>query len=152
MEIGQEDVKKILPHRDPFLFVDVITRVDLAQMCLTGTRFISPDDPIFAGHFPGDPVYPGVLQLEVMGQFGICLAHFVHGKSTAVGSEHVPRAVRAIKVHHAAFLDGVKPSELLTVHAKVVDYDEFTATCAGQLLGQDGTIKTVSAMEVYFLD
>src|SRR5947209_6135966 len=73
---GHAEIERILPHREPFLFVDAITSIDRDQSCLQGHRAIDPHDPVFAGHFPGAPVYPGVLQIEIMGQCGICLTHF----------------------------------------------------------------------------
>ncbi len=69
--LGRAAVERLLPHRDPFLFVERITAIDLDVPGIAGRRRIDPADPLFAGHFPGAPLYPGVLQLETMGQLGI---------------------------------------------------------------------------------
>ncbi len=59
-------VMKILPHRYPFLMVDKIIKIDGNK--ITGLKNVSVNEPIFQGHFPGHPIFPGVLQLEAIAQ------------------------------------------------------------------------------------
>ena len=62
------DVKKILKHRYPFLFVDKITYLDDSEV--VGIKNVSNNEPYFNGHFPGNPIMPGVLQVEALAQVG----------------------------------------------------------------------------------
>ncbi|MBL8001052.1 MAG: bifunctional UDP-3-O-[3-hydroxymyristoyl] N-acetylglucosamine deacetylase/3-hydroxyacyl-ACP dehydratase [Flavobacteriales bacterium] len=62
------DIEKILPHRYPFLLVDRIVHMD--KETITGYKNITMNEPQFTGHFPGNPVMPGVLQVEAMAQVG----------------------------------------------------------------------------------
>ncbi len=62
------DIEKILPHRYPFLMVDKIMEIN--ENSIIGVKNITMNEPIFTGHFPGNPVFPGVLQIEAMAQVG----------------------------------------------------------------------------------
>ncbi len=69
MELGIEEIMKILPHRAPMLLVDKIIEIDPFKSA-TGIKNITMNEPQFNGHFPGHPIMPGVLILEAMAQVG----------------------------------------------------------------------------------
>ncbi len=62
-------IKRILPHRYPFLFVDSIVELELDKK-IVGTKMVTVNEPFFQGHFPGHPIMPGVLIVEAMAQTG----------------------------------------------------------------------------------
>jgi UDP-3-O-[3-hydroxymyristoyl] N-acetylglucosamine deacetylase/3-hydroxyacyl-[acyl-carrier-protein] dehydratase len=67
-----ESVKKLLPHRYPFLFVDKI--IELSEKQVVGVKNVTFNEQFFQGHFPGNPIFPGVLQMEALAQTGGILA------------------------------------------------------------------------------
>lgn len=71
------DVKNLLPHRDPFLFVDRIEKADGEE--IIGFKRFTGSEFFFAGHFPGYPVVPGVLLVETLAQCGGAGSRMVTG-------------------------------------------------------------------------
>jgi len=67
------DIQKFLPHRPPFLFVERVTELE-QNIRIVAERELSFDDPVFVGHFPGEPIMPGVLVSEALAQTSGLLA------------------------------------------------------------------------------
>ena len=74
MPMDIKSILDLLPHRYPFIMVDRILEVELGKT-ITGLKNVSMGEPFFQGHFPGEPVMPGVLILEGMAQVGAVLAY-----------------------------------------------------------------------------
>ncbi|HEV08964.1 MAG: 3-hydroxyacyl-ACP dehydratase FabZ [Sulfurihydrogenibium sp.] len=67
------DIMKVLPHRYPFLLVDRILELDVENMKIKALKNVTYNEPFFVGHFPDNPVMPGVLIIEAMAQVGAYL-------------------------------------------------------------------------------
>jgi 3-hydroxyacyl-[acyl-carrier-protein] dehydratase len=145
------DIRRMIPHRDPFLLVDSITGVNLAAGAVRGARFLSPEEPVFKGHFPGFPVYPGALQIEMTGQLGLCLHYFLSAKSTLIAGDLKPPRVRATRVLGAHFLEPLLPGREVVLLAKKLEEEGYFGTIVGQTIA-DGKVCCVCISEVCFLD
>ena len=69
MELNIQQIMEILPHRPPFLLVDRITECEPGVKA-AGIKCVTMNEPFFVGHFPGNPIMPGVLILEALAQTG----------------------------------------------------------------------------------
>lgn len=149
----QEEIKKIIPHRKPFLLIDRIIGVDLTkgQEIIIGSRFISRSDPVFQGHFPDHPVYPGSLQLEMSGQLGLCLTYFVINNKMAIEENAKAVPVRATKIYGALFLEPVFPDREVILISKKLEYNGYFGTVLSQVISDD-KVCSASIAEVIFLD
>lgn len=103
------EIQEILPHRYPFLLVDRITEME-AGVSVTGYKNVSISEPAFMGHFPGHPIYPGVMILEGMAQAGGVLAL----KSNNLTNEELKnKVIYFMSIDKAKFRSPVKPGDKL---------------------------------------
>ncbi len=104
-------ILKALPHRYPFLLVDRIVDISGHELGI-GIKNVTFNEPHFAGHFPGNPVFPGVLIIEGMAQTAgaICVL------SKIVGDQ--PRNVYLLTIDQAKFRRPVVPGETIEYHVR----------------------------------
>ena len=107
-EMDMEDIKRVLPHRAPFLLVDGITEAGGGKA--EGYHEVRPDEFWVEGHFPGNPVFPGVLLLECMAQVG----GFVFVKDIRRG-----RFAYLTKVEHLRYSRKIQVGDRVEIHAEL---------------------------------
>ena len=111
------EIQKILPHRYPFLLVDRVTNLTPGQN-LIGYKNVSISEPVFEGHFPGHPIYPGVMILEGMAQAGGILAFKSMGDMTE--EEASNKVVYFMSIDKAKFRNPVRPGDRLEYRVNVI--------------------------------
>jgi 3-hydroxyacyl-[acyl-carrier-protein] dehydratase len=105
------DIKKILPHRYPFLLIDRVLSYTLEpEKTLTAIKNVSVNEPFFQGHFPGEPVMPGVIILESLAQACGVLAHVAQATSVDEGGVYY-----LVKIDNAKFNRKVTPGDQLLI-------------------------------------
>lgn len=151
VDYGQDEIQRILPHRPPFLLFDQIEAVDFEERTITGRRIINPEDPVFAGHFPGYAIYPGVLQVEMIGQLAICYYVFSRDGTLDITSETKEINVRALRINHALFQHELRPGDEAHIMGRVLEADEYTFRGIGQVV-KGGQVCTVVIAEFYIVE
>ena len=107
-----EDIKKILPHREPFLFVDRI--LAMTDKTITGVKQVTGKEDFFRGHFPQRAVMPGVLMVEAIAQVG--------GVLMLSKPEHRGKLAFLASVNNARFRRIVSPGDTLQLDVEIVKY------------------------------
>lgn len=111
MSLGIKEIEAILPHRHPFLLIDRIDELE-PGMRAVGVKAVTFHEEFFAGHFPGEPVMPGVLILEALAQVGAVAILSVEenkGKTAFFGG-----------VDNVRFRRKVVPGDVLTLTCEII--------------------------------
>ena len=130
MLFDKKKVMQFIPHRDPFLFVDGIQEIiypkftktsgfelkDLVGGTVTGKFHLNTDHPILAGHFPGNPIFPGVCQLEMMAQVSI----FITTKCITKDLDKLMLEVALVGSDKSRFRKPVLPGMDLTIKTELL--------------------------------
>jgi len=111
------DIQNILPHRYPFLLVDRISKLTPGAY-VEGYKNVSISEPVFQGHFPGHPIYPGVMIIEGMAQAGGVLAFKSMDNGTQEEIEN--KVVYFMSIDKAKFRAPVIPGDQLIYKINVI--------------------------------
>ncbi len=106
MLLNKEQIKEIIPHREPFLLIDQVDEMEVGKR-IVGKKYVSADEYYFEGHFPQEKVMPGVLIVEALAQLGAVAVLSMEankGKIAYFGS-----------IKNAKFRDKVVPGDELTL-------------------------------------
>jgi len=118
-----DQIKSIIPHREPFLLLDEI--IDgIPGENVTAVKNVSKDDDFFKGHFPDNPIMPGVLILECMAQAS-CFLQFNTVENPAT------KMMMLSVVNQAKFIKKVVPGNKLIIYVELVKYRLRTARIRG---------------------
>jgi 3-hydroxyacyl-[acyl-carrier-protein] dehydratase len=135
-------IKRILPHRYPFLMIDKVVDIDGSNSAV-GIKNVTINEPYFQGHFPGEPVMPGVLILEAMGQTSAVMI------SVARNYADTEKYVYLMSIDKARFRRKVVPGDVLELHVETIRGHEnrvVKLACQGKVAGEVVAEAEVMAM------
>jgi 3-hydroxyacyl-[acyl-carrier-protein] dehydratase len=112
-DIAIAEILERIPHRYPFLLVDR-AEAYVAGESIVGIKNVTFNEPFFAGHFPGNPVMPGVLIVEAMGQTGAVLM------SKSLDVDPAGKTIFFMSIDNCRFRQPVRPGDVLRMEVNVV--------------------------------
>ena len=126
------EIMKIIPHRQPFLFVDKITHLEKGKRAV-GIKNVTINDYFFKGHFPGHPVMPGVIIVEAMAQVG--------GVMMLASEENRGKLAFFLSIDNVKFRKPVVPGDQLVLEVEAIKVKSKTGQVRGRAL-VDGKVVT----------
>ena len=112
-EMTKKDIENIIPHRDPFLLIDEILEIEPGKR-IKGIKHVREEEYYFKGHFPGNPIMPGVLQVETIAQAGAV--------AVLILPENKGKLVLFAGIDKARFKRMVKPGDKLTIEVEIESF------------------------------
>ncbi len=139
MHLDLEQIKEIIPHRDPFLLIDEVIDVE-PGVRVTAKKHIKENEDWFRGHFPGNPVQPGVLMIEMLAQAGaVCALSMEENKGKIAFFAGIDKA---------RFKGVVRPGDTLTLEVEMTKFKGPIGFGKAVATNQDG--KKVVVAEISF--
>ena len=126
MKLTQEEIKGVIPHRDPMLLVTTVEEMVPGEY-IVSTFWVDPDREIFKGHFPGEPVLPGVYSVECLAQTADILLLSME--------RYAGKVPLFLGINNVRFLRKILPGDTIEIHAKLASerVEKAIATCAAEI-------------------
>ena len=108
-----QEIKKLIPHREPFIFIDELINIQKLNRA-TGVKTFNSEEDFFKGHFPGHPVVPGVILIETMAQTAAALIAF------SIKDETFDKIVYLMNIENSKFRKPVFPNIKIFAHVNAI--------------------------------
>lgn len=133
----KEEILNLVPQQQPFRFIDEI--VELNEEGIVASYTFKPDETFYAGHFPGNPVTPGVILLETMAQTGV-VAFGIYLVSKEMSIDEINKILTVFTEAEVEFSGMVQPGEKITIKARKVYFRRLKLKVEAEIINQRGEV------------
>ncbi|MFQ5638892.1 MAG: 3-hydroxyacyl-ACP dehydratase FabZ family protein [bacterium] len=133
--LTKEDILALIPQRSPFRFIDEI--IEMSEDGIVASYTYKENESFYAGHFPGNPVTPGVILLETMAQTGV-VAYGIYLASFQMSREEIQKILTFFTEAEVEFSGIVRPGDRVLIYAKKIYFRRLKLKVEAEIVLENG--------------
>lgn len=139
----KEEILSLVPQQPPFRFIDEILELD--EDGIVASYTFKQDESFYAGHFPGNPITPGVILLETLAQTGV-VAFGIYLASKQMTLDEIKRTLTVFTEAEVEFAGMVRPGDQVTIRASKVYFRRLKLKVKAEIVNQEGEVVCTGAI------
>ena len=147
---NMDEILAMIPHQEPFRFIDKITHID--DDCVEGNYLLDPGHAFYQGHFPGHPITPGVILIEVMAQIGLVAFGLYQLSKTTSLNDTAGTSIPVLTSVDVKFSRKVLPGERVFVRAEKTIFRHGRLVCKVKLQNGEGRTAAEGSISGFIAD
>ncbi|MFQ5606141.1 MAG: 3-hydroxyacyl-ACP dehydratase FabZ family protein [bacterium] len=136
-QFSKEDILELVPQQPPFRFIDDI--IELSDDGIVSSYKFKPDETFYTGHFPGNPITPGVILLETMAQTGV-VAYGIYLASKQMTRDEIQKTITVFTEAEVEFTGLVRPGDRVIIRAKQIYFRRLKLKVEAEITLKNGDV------------